>query len=221
MRIAIAGKMASGKTTLAKYIESKYGCTRMAIADKLKEIATLHAEEMLNKPEELAKGLTAHVVDLLPEADVITFGRAIATLAGIFYTCETVSGKNRNLLQRIGHDMHLFGDDIWITYLIENRLPGVDDVVIDDVRYPVELDLLRQEGFVLVRIEVSPNEQSRRLHNLYGYVDEKELNHPSETLLDEARYTIVIESTADKGIDAMCREFDEAYENLLKLGGAA
>ena len=65
----------------------------MAIADKLKEIATLHTEEMLNKPEELAKGLTAHVVDLLPEADVITFEHAIATLAGIFYTCETVSGK--------------------------------------------------------------------------------------------------------------------------------
>lgn len=38
MRIALSGKICSGKTTVAEYLELKYGFTRVSLADPLKEL---------------------------------------------------------------------------------------------------------------------------------------------------------------------------------------
>lgn len=195
MNIAISGKMATGKSTLARCISREYEAEKLAIADKLKQIGALHTQEALEDIDKLARDLTEEVVDLCPKKNITDFGKIVIAVVSIFYKYEPVEGKNRALLQALGHDLHEFEDDLWIKYLLEKKALLYDSVVIDDVRYPVELDRLRQADYITVRLETDEIEQRRRLLNLYGEVNEEWLNHPSETLLDNARFDIVIDNT--------------------------
>lgn len=196
MNIAISGKMASGKTTIAEIIEKESGHEKLAIAYKLKKIASLHTKENLNGDlSKLARLLTNEVKDLIKDGDCSKFGFMVTMIASIFFDHEPKEGKNRPLLQQLGHDMHIFGDDIWLDYLLTYRAPLYESIVIDDMRYPIELDRVRQNGFLTVRLEVNPEEQRRRLLELYGEVNEDWLVHPGETLLDNARFDLTINTT--------------------------
>ena len=56
MKIGLIGKICSGKTTLANYIMERHCYTRMAFADKIKELAT-DIFEMQNKDRKLLQNI--------------------------------------------------------------------------------------------------------------------------------------------------------------------
>ncbi len=64
-RIGISGKMRSGKDTVAAYLRENYGFVRMAIADKLKEVAKdLFGMRETEKNRELLQALGRKMCDI-------------------------------------------------------------------------------------------------------------------------------------------------------------
>ena len=132
MKIAIAGKMASGKTTLADKLQAEledldFRVARHSLATKVKEIGR----------------------DL--------FG---------------MKEKDRRLLQKIGMKMREINPDVWIDYL--NRTINQDlledkyDVaIVDDVRFVNEAKVFKQDGWLIIRLNIEEELQKARLQRTY------------------------------------------------------
>lgn len=118
MRLAISGKMLTGKSSIAKALEP-WGFKRMAFADPLKDFACHE------------------------------FGITRAEL-------ERDKDHYREYLQRTGQAMKtLHKDDLyWAKKLFEEikALPPIQNIVVDDVRFPYELDELIDMGFTHIKL---------------------------------------------------------------------
>lgn len=150
-RIAIAGKMKSGKSTLAEALEVEYSLDRDSFADPIRQ--------------------------------------ALAIL-GI----EKGHPLYRPGAQYIGTDLVRDYDRTWWVNLLAARHPtqsALDrsGMLIDDVRFPNELEWAEDSGFLTVKVEVSEATQLARA------ADPDRLAHASETALDaipNARWGLVI-----------------------------
>ena len=138
MKIAISGKMCSGKTTVANiFIQLNNNFQKLSFADKVKDIAT-----------------------------------------DLFF----MKDKDRELLQQIGTHMRKIDNNVWANYVIkQSKLYNY--IVIDDLRYKNEYDLLKKNGFIIIKLVISKELQLKRLKNTYksNYENHlKNLNHESE-----------------------------------------
>jgi hypothetical protein len=185
MNIAISGKMGTGKTTASDYIVHEYGFKRVALADPLKELENIHAHISND-------AWFAHVMPIaIRLAANSNRPDSIMDLAYAIVECfsrhEQMPGKkNRGLLQELATDVirSQFGNDIWVTYLVNTHL-GEDRIVVDDLRFKNELKVFHDAGFITIRLEVPEDCRIQRLKELYGEVDEAKLNHISEWDLDD------------------------------------
>ena len=122
MKIAICGKMASGKTTVAQSLE---GFQVLSLAGEVKRV-----------------------------------GRELFGM----------KDKDRPLLQQIGMKMREIRESVWLDVLIResNRqeLYGYS-VVCDDVRFVNEAKTLKENGWVLIKLDIDDDLQKKRLQNTY------------------------------------------------------
>lgn len=136
-RIGLVGRKQSGKTTVANHLVAM-GYTKMAFADPIKQAA-------LDMIEAFASS-----VELWPSAR--------ARLPSTREQLEESKEAFRPLLQWLGYDLaqvFLGHPDFWIAKLRcrLRSLPSENFVVIDDVRFPHEVEALRELGFVIVLLE--------------------------------------------------------------------
>lgn len=154
--LAIVGGFAAGKTTLSDGLVQQ-GYTRVSFARYLKEIAAR------------AYGGT---IDKVLDYDVVS-------LDG---TRRSISG--RALLQELGQSVKAMDRDFWIEVLlndIEDGSYGDGPFVTDDCRFPYEAEELRNEGFVIIKLDTPVDVRIRRYNDVYGrYPTPSELVHPSE-----------------------------------------
>lgn len=119
--ICLTGWAGSGKDATASILVKKYGFVQMAFASILKDIAS----EVYKFPRELADTQEGK-----------------QTLWPCGYEKKTI----RDLLLLVGNvERERFGSDIYARNLIESikKLPSSSNVVISDLRYPVELSQLK------------------------------------------------------------------------------
>jgi len=108
----------------------------------------------------------------------------------VYYIARNMFGmteKNRVLLTSIATKMREIDDDVWAksTILKVNKL---ENVIIDDLRFSNELNLLKKNKFFLIRINISKELQLQRLKKTYPNTFDqhlKKINHQSETALDK------------------------------------
>jgi dephospho-CoA kinase len=141
IRIALSGKMRSGKDTVADYLVRRHGFTKFAFADKLKELA-----------EEL-------------------FGMKRGE-------------KNRALLQTLGWRMCQIDQTVWVRQVL-GRIPLSVNAVVSDLRYPIEYQMLAALDFRMVRIDISPRIQWRRIVATDPDMPRELLDDMSEVALDD------------------------------------
>ena len=92
--------------------------------------------------------------------------------------------KNRALLIALGRKMRELDERVWADYLLR-QMPSDHRIVICDLRWPWEVDALREAGFYLMRVETTREVQLQRLEHK-GELDHIPfLDNPSETALDE------------------------------------
>ncbi|GAB3229398.1 hypothetical protein GCM10027346_14830 [Hymenobacter seoulensis] len=149
--VGLSGKRGSGKDTVARLLQQLQPERQWYIrsfGDAIKAVcAALAGEEVA--PYYSQRGKT----ELLP-----AFGRT-----------------RGEMLQQVGQAMRLWEPDIWIQAFF-SRLPPNAFVLVPDVRFPGEADLIRQHGGLMLRVEGDPLRQRGD-----GTRDD---NHPSETALD-------------------------------------
>lgn len=142
-RIALGGKMTSGKTTL----------TRALMDTGIGPV--LH----LSFAEPIRHALRCIGIDK-----------------------ETHPEMYREGAQYIGTDFVRKYDPDWWVNLLGSRVDALTSpyqwIIIDDMRFPNEFDLLKRKGFVMVKLLIDEHEQMLRGANM------DRLDHPSETGLD-------------------------------------
>ena len=97
--------------------------------------------------------------------NIVSFADPIKKIArDVFH----MKDKDRRLLQIIGATGRALNKNTWT-----NKLLGVidaekgNDWIVDDVRFPNEANLLKKNGFYIIRLEVSENLRRQRMQKAY------------------------------------------------------
>jgi len=132
MKIAISGKMRSGKDEMANYLTEKYNFLRVGFADYIKEMAKdnfkISEKEIKEKPKNIREFL-----QLLGKA-----GRAYDENFWVKKALEEIEETE------------------------EANYPDIINFVIPDLRFQNEAKFLKKRGFFLVRVNSERNERLKR-----------------------------------------------------------
>lgn len=173
--IALIGKARSGKDTAAAFLVRERAYTRVAFADPLKEMAL-----------SIDPWIPTH-----PYGDRRIHVRLSALVrdAGWEYAKDHYP-EVRHTLQRIGQTQREFDADYWVN-VAARKIAGAErwnlPVVVTDVRYRNEADMLRARGFRMVRI-IRPFAEMRQGASA---------QHASETELDDYPADVLIRNDGD------------------------
>ena len=176
MIIGISGKACSGKDTAAKMLEVLYANPDISYEDfanrKYKNFADIQI---------------MHFADILKETVRALFGIGeweTNTQEGKKITISWIGKTVRELLQKVGQGLRdAIDPDLWIKALFANT-EGWSNYIIADVRYPNELEAIKERNGVLIRID----------RNGAGAG-----NHSSETALDDYNdWDLIIDNNSTK-----------------------
>lgn len=142
MIIGLHGRKQSGKDTIARYLISEYGFTKLAFADKLKEaVANLF-------------GMSLEEVDQFKEVGIDDIPLVEINLQ-IRNTTEWCFSW-REFLQRFGTEMgrNTFGEDFWVEiwHKALMEIGSSTPVVVTDVRFENEAACVLVEGGWMVEV---------------------------------------------------------------------
>lgn len=198
MRIAISGKLGSGKNTAATLIQEllpQYEWKELAFAYRLKEVVATWTGTTIEQ------NLSREGKKFIPPGSQFTLAE----------WQQKVGMMGREYL----------GSNIWIDLVLANLKPE-DYVIVTDCRFKNEANQLKQKGFVLIRIEGDPTglRKKRKVESeptsSTSYViqefekesnsvmtkvvknedniaaDGRDMSHPSEVDLDDYPYFDVI-----------------------------
>ena len=114
------------------------------------------------------------------------------------YELFNMKEKDRELLQTLGTKMREINPQVWVNY-IEQKYKGNHNIIIDDARYPNELEMLKKNGFYIIKLNISYKLQEQRIRKLYKDTYQLHLNkrnHASETsmdFLDDRIFNLVVD----------------------------
>lgn len=153
MRIALGHQARTGKDTCADYIVAKYGGVKMAISDPVYTVAEhVQRAQGMSMVVQIKTGLVcAFCVSILGSPH--RHGLLCDTIATILARNPgSELKKDRDLLRDIGMGMRdVYGSDVWINHLL-GRLPAQGNVVVSDVKFLNEYQLLVHAGFTMIKV---------------------------------------------------------------------
>lgn len=169
LKIAVSGKMAAGKTTLTNIIQQHH------------EMQQPHDDRFFE--------------DIFSYSTQLSLATPVKEVAKEYFFMRE-NHKDRPLLQKIGQQFRDIRPSVWIDLLIAEAEKKTEDfaqrgiagcLVCDDVRFPNELDALREDGWFLIRLEVDDEIRKKRIKDTYPHdyeVHWANRNEISETALD-------------------------------------
>lgn len=141
--IGVSGKKRSGKDTLAATLVENFGFARYAFADPLKELA-LDVNPLVYRgvvrPSGYDEIQTAQADRLAPVIERIGWERA------------KERPEVRRILQALGVGVRELDEDFWVRTTMTRALAEDQPVVITDVRFPNEVEAIRDAGGHIVRV---------------------------------------------------------------------
>jgi hypothetical protein len=182
--IGLIGKARSGKDSAALHLVRTRQYTRLAFADPLKEMAL-----SINPYIPTGYGVTVRLSALI--ADV-----------GWEYAKDTYP-EVRRFLQRLGQSIRDQDED-YFANMLRRKLNNAEawnlPVVVADVRYPNEAEMLAARGFRMVRI-VRPTGTAMTMREMQAAM------HDSENALNDYEADLTI--TNDGTLDDLARKLGE------------
>lgn len=139
MIIGIAGRIGSGKDTIANYLTTTHHFKKMSFASSLKDAVSA----VFGWDREMLEGSTKSSREWREQSDEWWSNRLSMDITP------------RWVLQWWGTEVlrHHFHDDIWIASLEYKLSRTTDDIVISDVRFPNEIDAIRRSGGIVIQVE--------------------------------------------------------------------
>ena len=105
-----------------------------------------------------------------------------------------VEHKDRKLIQDFAEKMRELDKDIWVKK-VQDKILNKEDIVIDDLRFPNEYEMLKANDFFIVKLKISKETQLQRINELYAQDAEEHierLNHISESYIDNLHEDLLI-----------------------------
>lgn len=216
--IAFSGKIASGKSTTARHINSRFYQGRArhtSFASPLRDEVAMLMRLYSPNDDQFYHTLLASPLEM-PDS---------SNLLEKFIVTTTSSGLDGNELYRLM--MQSWGTDVrraddpyyWVKRTMntvrKNAIKGVT-TIIDDCRFTNEADAILSACGVLIRLDIDPQEQLRRLTKIRGISHDNDiLAHPSETQLDDyQKFSLRVDNTnpeeAEKEILSFLSEKEDA-----------
>lgn len=185
-KVAFVGAMFSGKTSAAKVLVKEQGFVCLSFADPVKIVAAQMLEQ-----------LNAYLM--------------VYDVSSQKWTYDTIQERKgepqiRKLLQLVGTELgrELYGDTVWIDLLMKNA-KNLPRVVVDDARFPNEIEALRSEGFKIVRIMRPHQQQVAMVQERYPDTWQEVMEHPSETAWKDVEFDHII----------FAKDLDELRERVV------
>lgn len=194
-RIAISGKMASGKTTLTSVLTSEYGYRQVVFAGGIKQLAAAVSQSRPNRYDNIyniIKEVCLNDADKAEDCFHVLTNEIMPGFMGHDLTVK--DDKSRLFYQTLGQRFKEIDYDIWIKHALASINPG-EKIVADDMRFKNEMQYLKEKGFTTVRLEISPLLQLERMAKMYGRIDPIRLMDISEVDLDDSKFDYVIDAS--------------------------
>jgi len=208
MKICLAGKMASGKTLLAQHFLDNYGGKKVSFADKLKEdvidynltidgqIVKSRDRKLLQNYGQFRRGELPRME--IPETNIILInenGHFVLTWKdddsmGLYIgPCEANHWINQGILKA------------------NEIIQSGENVILDDLRFVNEGECLKENGFIIIKVNANQSIREERLLARDGSFNPDNFNDVSETQLDNiiGHYDI----TNNHNDDSAKKQFDE------------
>jgi dephospho-CoA kinase len=211
-KVSISGKISSGKTTVSDYLKEEMGYTQIRSAGYLKKLCSAMASKNLIMD---VSGVTStkmfddeitEIIDFLSNgAEEKKKLKSLVNELLVEYSDVTSIAKKtdrvREMLQVVANRaINDIRQTIWVDACMKEmkELSKILDTKLfihDDLRYPHEYETLRREGFVLIRLDITEEEQKKRVKRLYGDIEGSRLTHISEIALDRHVFDYNVDAT--------------------------
>lgn len=156
--IGVTGKARSGKDTTAAHLIARYGYVRYAFADVLRE-AALALDPIID-----------HVIEEHDYASTLRFLRLSEVVEAEGWEAAKGHPEVRRTLQNYGVAIRAVQPDFWVNVAMRKVDLDFRPAVVTDVRFPNEVDAIRDRGGVLVRV-VRPGAVGN------GHISETAIDH--------------------------------------------
>ena len=196
IKIALTGKMRSGKSTVAEILWLNYDLTLRSFGGALKYYA-----------DKMFEGSSAYPIEVEEYGEPCPFdGKR-----------DTRIKKPRKLYQDFGQAMRQLDEDIWIRHVeqaieIDKLFPDYKGVVIDDLRQPNEYEWAKANGFTIIRVNADEDLRLKRAEQAGDSFSADDLAHDTEQHVDGfiVDYTIV----NDGGLSDLKRHIGEIMDEI-------
>lgn len=144
--------------------------------------------------------------------EIYSFAGRLKELASELFG-YTPDQKDRKILQDFGSLVRGLNQNAWINSL-NARTQGKEYIIIDDIRMKNEYIALKEQGYIIIRLEISTDVQIERIKKQYPSNWEthvSRLNHETETGLDDAHFDYVINTD---NLESVTNELRVVYNNL-------
>jgi dephospho-CoA kinase len=200
-RVALTGKMHSGKTTISDVMVEELGFTRLAFADPVKDISVKATNAILYEIHRMLG--SGYPWDLMTRERM-----------------DASKQMHRLLLQHVGaYGRNSIDEDVWVRIMETQNFPTMvtppKRIVVDDLRYLNEADYLKAKDFKIYRVQRDEKERVKSIEAAYEQTwgqkpTKKELkkitNHESETEVDMISWDEVVWNDTDaEGLRAWAR----------------
>ena len=196
IKIALTGKMRSGKSTVAEILWLDYDLTRRSFGGALKYYA-----------DKMFEGSEAYPIEVEEYGEPCPFdGKR-----------DTRIKKPRKLYQDFGQTMRQLDEDIWIRHVeqaieVDKLFPDYKGVVIDDLRQPNEYKWAKANGFTIIRVNAREDFRIQRAFNSGDKFDLNSLEHDTEQHVDS--FAVDYEINNDSGREALRRKVGEILAEI-------
>lgn len=217
MIIGLGGKLRSGKDTVADYLVEHHGFLKLGMSDDSLHQFVLRQNPWVEIQKPFLKFWTRR-----------TYARYRDVVAARGYVEAKKIPDLRSLLQLTGTEAgrDVVGEDIWTGVILRKALAATQPVVITGIRYPNELEMLRELEATPVwvsrpespskaldpRSKVSGPRKGRKAVSVAPAASQ----HSSEVSLSEHYFDIALENDSD--LAHLYRETDRLVTELRELG---
>lgn len=195
--VALNGKMRSGKSTVAEKLKKEKGFHIVSIGSTIKKVANYLIEQpaaLKDYLKEVLKGEGDAKFEEVFEAFITQYQQQFTDAVfekdgtGLYVKNESY----RKLTQMVAtYFRNVYSEDIWMRFIAVDAIDLADKgekVVCDDLRLKSEKRILEMFGFIVIRFDISKEEQRARSARLGENISDELLNHPTEVDLDEAYF---------------------------------